>query len=107
MVRETSSAERRRRMRSAWGRKLSVVRMAAVKPSVSSSRDPGCMMGPRFQEWWESVRRARALSVSQLFDPIPAHGVVHRRPGEPRPLDLGFLIGFERTMPFLAAAGGG
>jgi hypothetical protein len=45
MVSETSLAEPRRRMRSACGRKLRVVRTAAMKPTVSSKVDPGCMVG--------------------------------------------------------------
>src|SRR6185436_9683101 len=95
-------------MRSAWGRKLRVVRIAAMKPSVSSAKDPGCMGGcPNFQWGRELVRLARPLPISELLDAVAAHGIVHRGPGQPRPFDLGVFIGFERAMPFLAAAGGG
>src|SRR5690349_20631757 len=94
-------------MRKACGRKLRVVRIAAMKPSVSSAKDPGCMWKmSEVQGWRELVRRARPLSVGKLFDAIATHGVVHRGPGQARPFDLGVFIGFERTMPFLAAAGG-
>src|ERR1051325_773419 len=53
------------------------------------------------------LRLARALSVSELFDAVAAHGVVYAAPGQARPFDLGVLIGLEWAVPLFAAAGGG